>query len=158
MVLRDGLERVDVGTVGFVVVEGGEGGVAVCWRVWGVTRAHVGADHKTAALDGYSAEEGEPGVPAVGSRGEVEVDVLRVEGLSHQRHVVLPADSCRKVDAYAADGGADCPESGGRTLGPDKSLRSGLKACQSNPMVYRGAGLTGMTFLRLPMIPRSGHT
>jgi hypothetical protein len=92
-----------------------------------VANAHVGTDDEAAAFDCGGAHQGEPGVAPVGGRGEVEVDILREEGLSHKRHVVLPADGGREVDAHTTDGGAYGPERGGRALGPDEAFGSGLR-------------------------------
>jgi hypothetical protein len=88
---------------------------------------HVGADDEAAAFDCNGAEQRQPCVTAVGSRGEVEVHVLGIEGLAQQRHVVLPADGGGEVDADTADGGADGAESCRRALGPDEPLGASLR-------------------------------
>ena len=82
---------------------------------------HVGADDEAAALESDGAHEGQPGVAVVGGGGEPEVDVLGVEGLAQQRHVVLPADdgadlACRCVDDS---------DPGTVTLSPDETFCAG---------------------------------
>lgn len=51
---------------------------------------------------------------------------MAVEGLSNQRHVVLPADGCAEVDADAADDGAYCAEGGWGALSPYQAFGAGL--------------------------------
>lgn len=50
---------------------------------------------------------------------------MAVEGLSNQRHVVLPADGCAEVDADAADDGAYCAEGGWGALSPYQAFGAG---------------------------------
>lgn len=59
-------------------------------------------------------------------RSEIEVDVLGIESLAYERHVVFPADGGCEVDADTADGGADGTECAGAGLSPDKALGAGL--------------------------------
>lgn len=103
------------------------GGGRVPVRRGSVSDAHVGAYHEAAAFNSCGAKQRQPGFTTVSGRGEVEVDVLGVEGLSHQGHVVFPADGGCEVNAYPADGRADRAEGSWRALSPDEPLGSSLK-------------------------------
>ena len=84
--------------------------------------AHVARDDEAAALDADGAHQPHPGVAGVGGGRQVQVDVLGVEGLAQQRHVVLPADGGGEVDAHAAHDGGDGAERAGAALRPDEAL------------------------------------
>ena len=60
---------------------------------------------EAATFDANGAHQGEPGVPFIRRGGEVQVDVLGIEGLANQWHVVLPADGGGEVDSRAPNGG-----------------------------------------------------
>lgn len=81
--------------------------------------ALVRREDERAALAGDGAHEGEPGVAGVGGGGEVDADVLGVEGLAEEGHVVFPADGGGEGDGDGVEGCCDGAQRGGRALGPD---------------------------------------
>lgn len=69
------------------------------------TDGHVTADGEASSLDANGAHETQPCLAAICRRGEVQVDILGIEGLSDSGHVVFPADGGGEVDTLATDDG-----------------------------------------------------
>lgn len=88
-------------------------------RQLSAANALIRREDEGAALAGDGAHEGEPGVAGVGGGGEVDADVLGVEGLAEEGHVVFPADGSGEGDGDGVEGCCDGAQRGGRALGPD---------------------------------------
>lgn len=90
------------------------------------SKAHVAADDEAAAFEPDRLHAVEPVLPVVRVGRKIQVDVLRVQGLAHHRHVRLPADGSSQVDAHASYSGRHGVEGARGALGPEQALNVGL--------------------------------
>lgn len=74
------------------------------------------------ALTSYRPHQGQPGISCISCGCKVQIDILRVQRIPQQRHIILPTYGGSKRELDTCDGGRYCFQSRGGALSPDQAL------------------------------------